>query len=149
VRTCPYRPSSNGQCERSNRSLVDALSKVVEKEQEWDRILPLVAMYYRASCHRATGVSPALLALGRELRLPVDVMYPTGPVEKVSMPEYLEKLEESMNVAAEFARRHMEMDLQSRQNNNGFWSNYRDIDLNKNVYIFRPVVPRGKSFKLA
>jgi predicted aspartyl protease len=149
VQTCPYRPSSNGQCERSNRSLIDALSKVIERENEWDRMLPIVAMYYRASCHRATGVSPALLALGRELRLPVDVMYPTGPVEKVSMPEYLEKLEERMNVAAEFARRHMEMDWQSRQNNNGFWSNYKDLDLDKNVYIFRPVIPRGKSFKLA
>jgi transposase InsO family protein len=32
VQTCPYRPSSNGQCERINRSLIDALSKVVEKE---------------------------------------------------------------------------------------------------------------------
>jgi hypothetical protein len=63
VNTCPYRPSSNGQCERSNRSLIDALSKVIQNEKEWDELLPLVGMYYRASTHRATGVSPALLAL--------------------------------------------------------------------------------------
>jgi transposase InsO family protein/predicted aspartyl protease len=149
VNTCPYRPSSNGQCERSNRSLVDALAKVIQDEREWDDLLPLCAMYYRASCHRATGVSPALLALGRELRLPVDLVYPTGPVEKVAMPDYLEKLEHRMSVAAEFARRHLEMDWQSRQKNNGFWTNYKSIDLTKGVYVFRPVVPRGKSFKLA
>jgi transposase InsO family protein len=33
VNTCPYRPSSNGQCERSNRSLIDALSKVIQNEK--------------------------------------------------------------------------------------------------------------------
>jgi hypothetical protein len=54
-----------------------------------------------------------------------------------------------VNIAAEFARRHLEMDWQSRQKNDGFWTNYRPIDLTKNVYVFRPVVPRGKSFKLA
>jgi transposase InsO family protein/predicted aspartyl protease len=149
VNTCPYRPSSNGQCERSNRSLIDALSKVIQNEKEWDKLLPLVGMYYRASTHRATGVSPALLALGRDLRLPVDVMYPTGPVERVSMPEYLERMEDRMTIAAEFARHHMEMDWQSRQSNRSFWNNYRLIDVNKQVYVFRPVIPRGTSFKLA
>jgi hypothetical protein len=149
VNTCPYIPSSNGQCERSNRSLVDALAKVIQDEKEWDDLLPLCALYYRASCHRGTGVSPALLALDRELRLPVDLVYPTGPVEKVSMPDYLEKLEEKVNVAAEFARRHMEMDWLARHKNTGFWTNYRPIDLEKQAYVFRPVIPRGKSFKLA
>jgi transposase InsO family protein/predicted aspartyl protease len=149
IRTSPYRPSSNGQCERNNRSLLDALSKIVECERDWDLVLPLTCMFYRASCHRATGVSPALLALGREIKLPVDLVYPTGYVEKISVPDYLEKLEQRLEVAAQFARKHLEMDWENRQRNTKFWRNYPPIDLTRRVYVFRPVVPKGKSFKMA
>jgi transposase InsO family protein/predicted aspartyl protease len=149
IRTSPYRPSSNGQCERSNRSLLDALSKIVEKESDWDLVLPLTCMFYRASCHRATGVSPAQLVLGREIKLPVDLVYPTGHVERISVPDYLEKLEQRLEVAAEFARKHLELDWESRQRNTKFWRNYTPIDLSRKVYVFRPVVPKGKSFKMA
>lgn len=39
----------------------------------WSPLLHTVLWVYRASPHNATGLSPALLALGRELKLPMDV----------------------------------------------------------------------------
>ena len=39
----------------------------------WSPLLHTVLWVYRASPHNATGLSPALLALGRELKLPVDI----------------------------------------------------------------------------
>ena len=65
-----------GHDEQSNRS-----PAVVDEEEEdvvstggvhWSPLLYTVLWVYRATPHSATGMSPALLALGKELRLPMD-----------------------------------------------------------------------------
>jgi hypothetical protein len=149
TKTCPYTPASNGLTERANRWIADALSKIIENQKDWDKLVSLVCFFYRSSQHKATGCSPALLAMGRELKVPVDVMYPTGRIEKVSVPQYIEDLEERLNVAAEFARQRMEMDWESREANSRTWVNYSQIDITKPVYIFNPSVTRGNIPKLS
>jgi hypothetical protein len=148
TRTCPYHPASNGQVERSNRVIADILSKIIEDVKDWDKLVPLACLFYRASEHKATGCSPALLALGRELRLPVDVVFPTGRIEKTSVPEYLEQLEERLIIASELARKKLQMDWQNRDSNSRFWKNFRPLNLNKPVYVFNPSVTRGRIPKL-
>ena len=46
---------------------------VLDSVVHWSSLLHTVLWVYRASPHNATGLSPALLALGRELRLPMDI----------------------------------------------------------------------------
>jgi transposase InsO family protein len=150
TKTCAYRPCSNGITERNNRTIADCLSKLSEENREWDRLVPLVCLYMRSSQHKVTGYSPALLTYGREMRLPADLMYPTGHVDTtITMPEYLENLEQRLHVASEMARKHLEMDWQGRESNAQFWQNYRDLDINKPVFVFRPVVGKGRFAKLA
>jgi transposase InsO family protein len=120
TRTCPYTPASNGLVERANRWIADALSKIIEDHRDWDNLVSLACLFYRASQHKATCCSPTLLALRREVRLPIDVQFPTGEIEKVSVPEYLEKLEERKNIAAEFARKNMELEWETREANSQF-----------------------------
>ncbi len=44
TRTIPYRPSANGQVERFNRTLMDAVRCFVGKHQRtWDKVLPQIA----------------------------------------------------------------------------------------------------------
>ena len=50
----------------------------------WSPLLHTVLWVYRATPHSATGLSPALLALGHELRLPMDVS--DGPAPAAVSP---------------------------------------------------------------
>ena len=60
------------------------LGKVVsESQRDWDEHLPLVMAAYRATPHNSTGLSPNRLFLGRENRMPLDVVMGL-PVEEVS-----------------------------------------------------------------
>ena len=84
TRTCPYRPQSDGLVERFNRTLIDMLSKFCgDYTQDWDEHIPYLLCAYRASVNESTGCSPNLLMLGREILLPIDLMFPCS-----SLPSY-------------------------------------------------------------
>ena len=67
TRTTPYRPSANGQVERYNRILMDAVRCFNGKKQnQWDIHLPQLAGVMRKSVNRQTGYTLNKLMLGRE-----------------------------------------------------------------------------------
>ena len=73
IRWCPgasYHPESQGMVERVQQTLVQMLRASDEGGKQWHRHLPYVLYSYRATPHRVSGLSPAALLLGRELRLP-------------------------------------------------------------------------------
>ena len=77
LRTTPYKPSTN-QVERFHKTMNSILAKTVDEHQrDWDEQLPFVMAAYRATRHEGTNYSPNLLVLGREVRVPLDLMY--GP----------------------------------------------------------------------
>ena len=107
IRTTPYRPSTNGMVERFHRTLNSMLAKVIRSDQrDWDEKLPAVLMAYRASVHESTKMSPNRLVLGRELRLPVDLVYPAPPdsIENVDVEDYVRNFQENSLAAFEAAR---------------------------------------------
>lgn len=79
TRTSGYHPISNGFIERYNYTLVNLISAYVDDDQhEWDMHLPLLTAAYRTCVHDATGYTPNLLMLGREVNAPIDLMF--GPI---------------------------------------------------------------------
>ena len=75
LRTTAYKPSTNGVVERFHRTLNTMLAKVVnDSQRDWDERLPLVMAAYRASPHSSTGFSPNKLFLGRDNRMPLDLL---------------------------------------------------------------------------
>ena len=77
--------SRTGWLRDYNRSLEQHLSKVVDENQtDWDQRIPLFLMAYKSSVHDTTGMAPAKLVFGREIRLPGDLMLATQKIPGVS-----------------------------------------------------------------
>lgn len=63
-----YHAQTDGQTERANRTLEDALRAYVNTQQDdWDELLPLMEMAYNNSIQASTGFSPYFLNQGREI----------------------------------------------------------------------------------
>src|ERR1043165_4648471 len=75
LRTTSYKPTTNGGIERFHRSLNTLLAKsVTETHCDWDEWVPTVMSAYNSSPHSATGLTPNYLRIGREIRLPLDLV---------------------------------------------------------------------------
>ena len=62
-------------------------------------------MAYRSSKHEATKQSPSILFLGREIDLPVDLLYPAPPIEpRTPSNEYVTEIQDKMKTVHEMAR---------------------------------------------
>ncbi len=80
-----HHPISSGQVERANRTVVSMLKKYVATNQrDWDVKLPLVLMAARATPHQSTGVPPFTLMTGRNMMLPLHLLYQPGDLNLVT-----------------------------------------------------------------
>lgn len=72
--TAPYRPQTDGQCERTNQVFVNTLAMTVDDNcDNWDELLPRVSQSYNAIVHSSTGFSPYEMIFGRKPRSPVQM----------------------------------------------------------------------------
>ena len=107
TRTTPYRPSANGQVERYNRTLMDAVRCVIgDNQKSWDLHLAQIAGAIHSSGNRNTGFTPNRMMLGREVNRPADILFPQGARE-TSSDLYVAELEKSLKSAHEIARKHL------------------------------------------
>jgi len=97
----PYRPKSNGLCERTNQTIEGILRAMIQdKRDEWDTALPFAMMSYRATPHSSTNYSPNMLCFGRENTMPADIVFgQTGmrvPTPNGCYCEYVDWLRKAM-----------------------------------------------------
>ena len=78
VFTTAYHPQTNGQTERFNRVIAEALTSFVDDEQrDWDEYLSSLAFPYRSSVVDSIGETSYYLVHGRDPKLPTSVIF--GP----------------------------------------------------------------------
>jgi len=104
TRTTPLHPKSDGMVERYVKTIEEHLRKVVSTHQrDWDERLPIFLLAYRASTHETTGVTPASMVFGRELRLPRNLMFGAPPDKEQSRTDYTPDLVERLHDIHHFA----------------------------------------------
>ncbi len=105
-------PRGNGQTERFNRTLIKMIKAYLAGEQEdWDRYLGCITGAYRATPNESTKLSPNLMCIGREIRLPADLVYRHQPANKQepSACEHVSAIRERMQKAHDVARQYLEL----------------------------------------
>ena len=76
------------------------IAMVIDKQEECDEHLPIIAMAYRATSHESTD----FMMYGRKLSMPVAVMLSLSPGERYTAGQYAQKLQKQLQFAYEMAR---------------------------------------------
>ena len=95
--------------ERFNWTLETQLSKFADHNQkDWDEHIPFLLMAYRSATHDTTHCSPVKMMLGRELKMPIDLMFGRPENEPPqTATNYASTLQERLERVHEFARGHI------------------------------------------
>jgi hypothetical protein len=96
--------------ERYIKTIEEDLRKVVASHQrDLDEKLPLFLLAYRASTHDTTGLTPASLVIGRELRLPCDMLFGVPPDKERPTTDHAADLVDHLQDIHKYARQHLKL----------------------------------------
>ena len=85
--TPPYNPRSNGKLERFHRDLGAFMrTTLVREDPGWVMYLPALVLAHNSKQHSSTGLTPMLAFLGREARLPLDLIIELPRNEPPDLP---------------------------------------------------------------
>ena len=149
MRTTPLHPQSDGMVERFNKTLKAQLAKFVDQHQrDWDEHVPLLMMAYRTA--DTTGVTPAKMMLGRDLRLPLH-LFIGQPSEEVPMhkSEYAQQLHSRMERIHNFARGHLQLKSDNMKEHCDSHAGDSELQEGIAVWIHNPQRKKGTSPKLS
>ena len=102
LRTTPYRPQTNGQCEKFNSTLINMIGTLpIVAKQHWQGFVSTLVHAYNCTKSVATGFSPHFLLFGRHPQLPIDIEFGvrTPDLVAVSTENYVQKLQKRLKWA--------------------------------------------------
>lgn len=148
-RTTAYHPQSDGLVERFNRTLLSMIATAAsERPFHWEDHLRALCMAYNSSVHPTTGFTPFYLMLGRQARMPIDIMYGTPGPEPVTVSEYAARLRQNLESAYDYVRNRMGHALDRQKDIYDKKVHGEPFTKGDLVWLHCPAVPRGQSKKL-
>ena len=149
-RTTALHPQSDGMIERFNRTLEAMLAMFVsDNQRDWDRCLPYVMMAYRTSVHETTGCTPSEMMMGRDVRLPADLLTGRFDDDTCDEPiEYVEKLQDRLEQVHQYAREHLKIASDRQKKNYDHKAQEGGYNKGDAVWLHNPRRKKGFSPKL-
>jgi hypothetical protein len=134
MRTSAYHPATNGSVERFHRSMNSMLAKCVsDNQRDWTTHLPTVMAAYRSAVHESTGYSPNFLHFGREVRAPIDAVFPHEQ-EPVTYDDYVNTVQKRMHYANVLVRDQLK--TQSMRRNKLYEMNLKEHTFRVNEWVW-------------
>ncbi|KFD60842.1 hypothetical protein M514_11406 [Trichuris suis] len=107
TRTTPYHPEGDGLVERGNRTILQILRSLADKDSQWDQLLPAAVLAYNTFQHATTGFTPYELMFGRQPLL-VDGPFHVLEQQGYDPPSYHDQLLARMQRTCHSARSHIQ-----------------------------------------
>ena len=150
TRTTSYRPSSNGQVERFNRTLMDAVRCYIgDSQDKWDLHLQQIAGALRSSVNRSTGFTANRLMLGREINSPAYLMFPMTKPQAQSTESYVATLMSNIQAAHNTARNQLNSSLKRMKRDYDLRILQRPYKEGDMIYLLDTATIKGKCKKLS
>ena len=136
--TSAYNPRTNGQTERANQTICEALRKHTETEPKvWDKWLPFVCLAYNTRIHSVTGYTPFELLFGNKMNGFEDWTITNSNLNDI---ELFKRAEEIANLGSNIRQKALvnikEGQVAQRQNQeNRIPPSDKTLDLNSKVFI--------------
>jgi hypothetical protein len=126
--------------ERYIKTVEGQLRKAIASNQrDWDAILPIFLLAYRTSTHGTTGLTPASLVFGRELRLPLDLLFGAPPDKERPTIVRVANLVDHLHGIHSSARQHLKLAsdrMNTRYDRLASCADYHEGD---KVWLYRPI----------
>ncbi|RLU26298.1 hypothetical protein DMN91_000092 [Ooceraea biroi] len=149
TRTTPLHPQSDGQVERQHQIILNYLAKfVAENQRDWDRWVPMFLLAFRSSRQEATGITPAEMYRGYDLRLPLDLLRGHPPMESGNNENFVQDLQRKLGEIHHSARDRLRISSKNMK----AWYDRRARDVffepGQKVWFYNPRRIKGRAPKL-
>jgi hypothetical protein len=146
VNSPPYNPQSN-PVERFHRTLNSLLRVFMDRESTaWEEHLPTAVFAYNSKQHSSTGLSPYFALMGREPRLPVDLLIRLPGENELPISDFAKMLRKRFRVMADFIKSNTQGVIE--RNSHQYEGRTNDWKVGDLVWYFLPRQIPGKPKKL-
>jgi len=146
--TSPYHPQTDGSVERFNRTLNNMVSHFVNDRQDnWDSVLPLLALAYNSTFNTTVNNSPFFLWYGREAPTVASLLAHIPAMDQASYGEGLKLAMKSALAAAynNIIQRQNQSDAETADINNSV--QFQEYSVGEEVLILDNTTPPGQKPK--
>ena len=134
-----YSPTSQGQVERMQRSIVQLLRHYVnQKQTNWDAFLPQITWALNTSENQPLGFSSYLLLFGRMPTFPSEINLPDPLNSDSTIQEHLASILENQVDASKFAYERLGKEQEKMKDRYDRNSTNIDLKIGDPVYVFDP-----------